>query len=192
MILFKSSHPHKQKEITELFDLVLLESEVTFLDEITGYLYEPEDSSHSLRLLSTHLIAEGQFTLTMLETFEANHLAMSCLQHLHQSTPGAYQTLGDCLFLAITDNNSTILNQAINFYESLPENQIEMVVAYVKSGGNIKKTAQQLFIHRNTVTNHLRQFEHETSIDLKDENQRFFLRILDLYIHDVHDAQDIS
>jgi len=42
------------------------------------------------------------------------------------------------------------------------------VVAYVAGGGSVAQTAAELHYHRNTIINHLRQFEQRTRRSLHD------------------------
>lgn len=48
---------------------------------------------------------------------------------------------------------------------------------YLESGASMKKTAQSLFIHENTLRYRLKKIERITGLDLKDPNNRFKLAL---------------
>lgn len=190
MIYFICSKPNQQLIIEELIDSIAAGSELRFTDATRGTIFLDKKDISSFQLLTQQLQAEGPFTLTMLQSVNNEKLSNKVLDYQHQLFSGSYRDLNELLIIAMNQQNQDILSEFVNFYNSLPPEHLEFAKELIKNGGNVVKTAASLYFHRNTITNRLQQFENLTNLDLRDDNHRLLLRLLDIYIHNVRDAQD--
>lgn len=189
MIYFICSKPHQQPVIEEMIQSITINSTITFDDEFSGTIYSSTEDIQSLELLCQHLQTEGTFTLTMLHSINYPKLSHAVLHFQNQQYPGSFHHILELFIIAMNQQNKPILNEFVNFYINLPKDHLELVKEYSKTD-NIILTANNLYVHRNTVTNRLHQFEKLTQLDLKDNNLRMLLRLIDIYINNVHNAQD--
>lgn len=187
MILFKFSHKHNSKIITDLLSLAIPDISIELIDNTTGLFHTTTNLRTTLVTLVNHIQTDTPYTITFLETIPYPQLSLSAINFLHKLTPNSYNHLHDALILAMLYKNSHLINQFVTFYQNLPQDNIDIILELCHNGANIKQTAQNLFYHRNTITHHLQSFQDQTQLDIKDPNIQHLLRTLSIL--NVHHAQ---
>jgi hypothetical protein len=71
--------------------------------------------------------------------------------------------------------DDTLLDEAQTLFAGFSHKEIQTVIAYIESGQSPLVASYSLFVHKNTITNRINEFETKTGISLAFFPNRFFV-----------------
>lgn len=187
MIYFRVSKPHSLLELEDILKMIDNQLSVTFIDEVSGYFEMDEAKFNLLEILTKQLVTDSIFTLTMIEVLGNYDLALVCLNFIEDIKAGSFVSFLDCLILALFHQNDEVLKYYRQFFEALEGDSLAYVLEYCRLGGLVQLSADRMYVHRNTMRNHLQRFTDQTKLDLKREDIRSLIRILSVIVHGAQD-----
>lgn len=156
----------------------VLDFEIDYLSPNDGILYIEEDKKSVLQLFMNQLSNENSIHLTCLDCYGQDELTYQALLLAQRIGQGSLHRLSKILLIGLLSNETNLIDLMSDFIQRIDVNHLEFAKAYINQEGHGINTANELFIHRNTVNNRLVQFEELYQIDLRNPSQRICLDIL--------------
>lgn len=174
MIRFVCNNNQFEKELRLIMDF-----EIDYLSSKEGVLYIDDKDKEAFDLFCVEINQAQGIIITGLECYAQDGLTSSALFFAHQLQSSKIHRLSTVLLVALIVNHEPLKQEMINWVKKLKPAQVEFAKVYIHNGGNALRSAQQLFVHRNTINNRLNEFELQTKMDLRyPEN----LKVLDLLL----------
>lgn len=160
MIYFKVS---SKELLNELKSLHL--NPIEFFDDNTGYFMDAEFMS--LRTFALNLSQESQDWFVGLMCFNKNELSKAALDYLVNNKISGVEKLSAVLLDAILNHREPLLECMRKWFIQLNPSLVEFGRIVVLADGQLKKSAEYLFLHRNSIRTRFENFHDETGMDLR-------------------------
>jgi hypothetical protein len=115
--------------------------------------------------------------LTILVSHQNHRLANHVLRFLIQKGVSTCRYLGDVLMERLMDSDSQFNLFVIDEFKNIPREIILTASMFIHCGLNAIKTANKLYIHRNTFNYRLHKFIALTGLDIRDYRHALYFEL---------------
>jgi hypothetical protein len=115
--------------------------------------------------------------LTILVSHQDHRLAKFVLRYLVQKGIMTCRFLADVLMERIIDSDTQFNSLMMDEFKSLPRELILTASMFIHCGLNAIKTANKLYVHRNTFNYRLQKFIALTGLDIRDYRHALYFEL---------------
>ena len=165
-----------QEQLYDLISQSFSDFSLTWEDNI-GELVVNEDPAFHLKLEKLHanVFFDLNILLSILIVPIFNKIFIKYLRKLKYEVLTAYE------IFSRHSNNKETKKDAQTILNSLSDDNVNTIKAYLKCNLNANAVAEELYLHKNSYAYRIKKFQRETSYDYNDFNTLLFLKLI-IYI----------
>jgi len=150
--------------------------ELIWLSADQCYFYSEENINQTLSELIPIMENDLACQITVLVSHSDEKLSHQALQFAIQYQNGKLFNMTDLGMLALKENRIDFLSNWDNYFKNVDNELLRTMTAYLANSSSGLKTAETLYIHRNTWLYRFNKFYQLTKLDLQDGDDASFFR----------------
>jgi len=148
--------------------------DVTWSSEYNCFFYSEDNINQTLGELIPIIENDLACQLTVLVSHLDNKLSDKALSLAVKFNSGKLINLADICLLAVNERQTDFILYIENYFSKIDEELLRTMAAYLANNSSGLKTANNLYIHRNTMLYRLSKFYQLTKLDLHDYDDASF------------------
>jgi len=147
----------------------------------TFFLYSEENISASLCELLPVMESDLACQIGAIICHNNEAFTQAALDLAFQYQRGQLLNLADVCLIASIKNEVAFLNQLKNYFNDTEEELLHTAIAFLQNSLSGLKTAEHLYIHRNTLSYRLNKLQQLKKLNIHDFDDAAFLRFWYFY-----------
>ena len=149
---------------------------MTWHNENTGYFVDSENLKADLMKLIGLWESEVTGSITLVISHCFDEFTRQALELAERYRKGSIVNLSEVALLAIVKNEDNFLKTFYTYFNGVDEELLATMTSYLSHNFLAGKTAESLYIHRNTWRYRYQKFQRLTGIDLQDFDDAIFFQ----------------
>lgn len=152
-----------------------LSNEISWLSINQVKLSLQEDELVSLMIMFPTFQHDLGVTLSAVVGFDHPIIMEDSMAYVFQHFPGKVLNVAEVLLLSRMDHENHLMKDADALFTKVGYEEMATARMYLMTGLNAKKSASNLYLHRNTFNYRLKKFLQTTKLDLRNMAQARYL-----------------